>query len=337
MFEAQKKEKKVCRFDLDLTGKKFNRWTVIGKSKQTKHTKRGNYTLWDCKCSCGNERIYHIPTVSLEHGYSKSCGCLQKETVSKLYAERLKEEIARKGTIGTWNVLCNIKNNIWKCECVKCGYLQDLEGGNIKYRKCDNCKKNQIIENENRIIGKTIGFLTVLYKTDKPYLYTSSFYYKCHCNKCNKDCEKVGTYLFREFRKKKSVINCGCMNSYLIPKIIPRIRKNNTSGITGVWFRNDRKKWAAGIACNGIEHHLGSYDTIGEAALARQIAEEIYHKPILLKAFSEKTVNEMYKNAYSLKTKEFKRFVHYAWGKGIRTMDIEIADMLKDFEKYRKI
>ena len=331
------KEKKMCRFDLDLTGKKFNRWTVIKKSEKRKQTKRGNYTLWECKCSCGNERTYCIPTVSLERGYSKSCGCLQKETTSKRFAERIYEQIAKTGTIGNWNVLSNVKNNLWKCECVKCRHVQNIEGGRIKYRKCDNCKKNKIIENENRIIGKTIGFLKVLYRTDRLYLETSSYYYKCHCNKCNKDCEKVGAYLLRESHKKNSFVNCGCSSAPQIASVVPKMRKNNTSGITGVWFRNDRKKWYAGIMCKGIKYGLGSYDTMGEAALARQIAEEIYHKPILREAFSEEKINTMYKNTYLQKPKEFQRFVNYTWSKGIRTMDIEISDMLKDFERYRKI
>lgn len=61
-----------CSYDLrnrnklvDLTGKVFNRWTVLGKNKSL---------YWDCICICGNKRA--VFQSSLLSGKSQSCGCL---------------------------------------------------------------------------------------------------------------------------------------------------------------------------------------------------------------------------------------------------------------------
>lgn len=61
----------------DLTGKKFERWTVIAKSENM-----GKNTAWICKCECGT--IRSVLTYNLQSGKSKSCGCLQKEAASRI-------------------------------------------------------------------------------------------------------------------------------------------------------------------------------------------------------------------------------------------------------------
>lgn len=57
----------------DLSGMKFNRWTVI---KRGKNTMRGQAT-WLCRCDCGT--IREVAGADLRNNKSKSCGCLQKE------------------------------------------------------------------------------------------------------------------------------------------------------------------------------------------------------------------------------------------------------------------
>ena len=62
---------------IDLTGKKFGRWTVVSCNGKNKW---GNYT-WLCKCDCGNKRV--VNSGSLIKGLSNSCGCLNIEATSK--------------------------------------------------------------------------------------------------------------------------------------------------------------------------------------------------------------------------------------------------------------
>lgn len=60
----------------DLTGKTFNRLTVI---KRAEVEKKEVYYL--CKCTCGNEKI--IRGKDLKYNKIKSCGCLNKEKITE--------------------------------------------------------------------------------------------------------------------------------------------------------------------------------------------------------------------------------------------------------------
>lgn len=54
------------------------------------------------------------------------------------------------------------------------------------------------------------------------------------------------------------------------------IQSNNTSGVTGVYFRKDRNKWMTNIQVNNSVIFLGNFDNYDDAVKARQNAEEKY-------------------------------------------------------------
>lgn len=58
---------------IDLTGRRFYRWTVLGLAPSEK----GKPTRWYCQCDCGN--IKDVPGSELVRGASKSCGCYKSE------------------------------------------------------------------------------------------------------------------------------------------------------------------------------------------------------------------------------------------------------------------
>lgn len=58
----------------DLTGQKFNRWTVLSRG-----TYKAGKIHWLCRCDCGTEGL--VNTQNLKNGASKSCGCLSVESV----------------------------------------------------------------------------------------------------------------------------------------------------------------------------------------------------------------------------------------------------------------
>lgn len=59
---------------IDLTGKRFGRWTVIEKMpKEGKNTQ----IKWLCRCDCGT--VKPVLGYVLKAGDSKSCGCWAKE------------------------------------------------------------------------------------------------------------------------------------------------------------------------------------------------------------------------------------------------------------------
>jgi len=57
---------------IDLTGKKFNRLTVISRAEN-----RGNRAMWDCLCECGTKTLNSSSDLTLNN--SKSCGCFGRD------------------------------------------------------------------------------------------------------------------------------------------------------------------------------------------------------------------------------------------------------------------
>lgn len=63
---------------IDLTGRRYGRWTVLSKSPS-----RMNGTHWNCRCDCGAE--CRVKAQALRERMSRSCGCSAGEhiTISK--------------------------------------------------------------------------------------------------------------------------------------------------------------------------------------------------------------------------------------------------------------
>lgn len=68
-----------------------------------------------------------------------------------------------------------------------------------------------------------------------------------------------------------------------IQAINQRIRKDNTSGIKGVYWEKDKNKWRAVISTKGKRIHLGFFENKNDAIKARLEAEEKYHTPLFKK------------------------------------------------------
>jgi hypothetical protein len=94
---------------IDITGNRYGRLTVIKQHD----TLRPGRTRWLCKCDCGT-LVIKTSNV-MRRGESKSCGCLQRETASKL---------RRTGQFGT-------KNPNWYggVKKTKDGYIKVLRKG----------------------------------------------------------------------------------------------------------------------------------------------------------------------------------------------------------------
>ena len=125
----------------DLTGQKFNRWTVIELDKERTSSKR---SFWICKCDCG--AIKSVRSDQLKSNQSKSCGCLNRE----LAAERMKK-ISQNATVkqdltgkdfGYWHVESRAENQnnhvAWNCVC-KCGTKRIVLGQNLKNGSSLSC------------------------------------------------------------------------------------------------------------------------------------------------------------------------------------------------------
>src|SRR5258708_7439859 len=61
---------------MDLTGKRFGRWTVLHFAHAIRYPKCAK-AVWRCRCDCGTEK--NVRAESLRNGTSLSCRCLQRE------------------------------------------------------------------------------------------------------------------------------------------------------------------------------------------------------------------------------------------------------------------
>lgn len=77
---------------VDITGQRFGRLLVIKYIKER--------VKWECKCDCGN--VTYVYSGHLRSGFTRSCGCLNREAVSKRHkniplSEKTKEKIGKSG------------------------------------------------------------------------------------------------------------------------------------------------------------------------------------------------------------------------------------------------
>lgn len=103
---------------IDMTGKRFGRLTVIGRSE---HRDSTTAVYWDCKCDCGT--IKPIRGTTLRAGRAKSCGCL--------FEEKRKAGITKKDIVGQrFGRLVVLKETDERTKCGEVKYLCQCDCGN---------------------------------------------------------------------------------------------------------------------------------------------------------------------------------------------------------------
>lgn len=104
---------------IDMVGKKFGRLTVL----QDLGYYKGN-TWYLCRCECSN--VVEVRGISLRNGDCKSCGCLRKETASKV---NTKHGHSNERAFNVW------RSMITRCYNSKHGAYEKYGGRGIKV--CD--------------------------------------------------------------------------------------------------------------------------------------------------------------------------------------------------------
>ena len=74
----------MIRVKEDLTGKIFGRWKVLQQAEDYISPKGNHYAQWLCECRCQEHTVMVVRDTHLKSGSSKSCGCLIKETTSRV-------------------------------------------------------------------------------------------------------------------------------------------------------------------------------------------------------------------------------------------------------------
>lgn len=114
---------------MDLTGKRFGKVLVLGKSKERQRM----HILWICRCDCGTEKLmlgYNLKA----HGDKASCGCRRLETIRKTIPEgtrfgRLRVLVYSHTTNG---------RAVYKCQC-DCGVIVLIRAEKLRSNWTRSC------------------------------------------------------------------------------------------------------------------------------------------------------------------------------------------------------
>lgn len=247
---------------------------MLTVERATEQRKNG-YTIWECRCNCGNTIL--LDTRTLQRGTVTDCGCVSRtkpgqrditgERFGKLVAVRPTDQRSE-GTV------------VWLCKC-DCGgevfaSLHQLTAG---FRKSCGCLSHPPRKD---YIGKRFGSLTVTEYAGKQ---DGMHRWKCVCD-CGRE-TIVGQTLLQTGKTK----SCGCLQAQIYKTnlkllegtsvtILEANRKhlnaNNTSGVTGVYLNRKTGRWNAQIGFKGKTYFLGSFSDKQEAVAARKKGEEMH-------------------------------------------------------------
>lgn len=221
----------------DLTGQKFGRLTVIRQAEDYVDPKGRHCAKWICRCEC--ENIVSVTSVGLTSGNTQSCGCIRREQITTRNKRVNSYEIC-----DNYVVLYTTKGEPFYVD------LEDFE--KIK----DIC---WYISDEGYITGSIKGKKVRLHR------------YIMNCPD-NMDVDHIHGCLTRNDNRKENLRivtrSQNLMNT--------RLKKTNTSGVTGVNWHKASQKWRARITVGEKEIYLGIFDNFEDAVKVRKEAEEKY-------------------------------------------------------------
>lgn len=201
----------------DLTGQKFNRWTVMYRAESLVEPSGRKATMWHCQCDCGFED--NIRSGTLKSGLSKSCGCLKTDVLG------IERDLVGQ-TFGRWTVLERADDQIkfktekmpkgrrvkyWLCKC-ECGSEKLVTEQSLVRGKSVSCgcyrkeqrKKNAVYVD---LSGNTYGLWTVLERVPDRFYQGGgrATMWKCRCS-CGNENIVAGNML-----KAGISQSCGCV------------------------------------------------------------------------------------------------------------------------------
>ena len=232
----------MSRQRVNLIGKTFTRLTVIDIDKIKTAQKKRTYYI--CQCECGN--IVSVASSQLLNGHTKSCGCLQKESVSKLNQNKKKynEYDLTSKSFG----VCYASNTKEEILFDKEDYelIKDYCWRVDSYGYVVTSTKNELSGKYNKIIK--------LHQLLSPCL---NNYVIDHKNGNKLDNQKHNLRICHQSDNTKNHI----------------IHKTNTTGVSGVTWNKENQNWRVRI---GKDINIGSFSDFNHAVKARKKAEEKY-------------------------------------------------------------
>lgn len=224
----------------DLTGRIFTRLKVLRQAEDAVDPKSGqHYARWLCECSCEEHNLVVVRGDALKSGHTLSCGCYNKEIISKANKKYNRYDLSGEYGVG-W---ASNTNNPFYFD------LEDYD--KIK----DYCWHESILNNGYHALCTHV-------KNDivrMHWLLTEKYY--DHINRNPLDNRRAN---LRKATQKENMQNRSK-------------HKNNTSGIMGVNWRKDRNKWRAFISVDNKQIFLGYFADKKDAIKTRLKAELKYY------------------------------------------------------------
>lgn len=93
---------------IDMSGQKFERWTVLRRAGSNAE----HCATWVVECDCGSIKV--VSGRSLRRGKSKSCGCLTSEIARKRCLDKATHRMSKHPLYATWSDMkrrCHNKNH----------------------------------------------------------------------------------------------------------------------------------------------------------------------------------------------------------------------------------
>ena len=224
----------------DLTGKKFNRLTIICQAEDYISKSGRHYARWLCQCSCGSNPIVVLQS-HLKGNKVQSCGCLQKERAIEANKKYNIYDLSGNFGIG-WT------NNTNK------EFYFDLD-------KYNDIKDICWCEALRRGMHCLLGYDSSVGRVVPMHIYLGYKNYD-HINRNELDNRSCN---LRQCTQQENTRN-------------QSVSSRNSSGVIGVVWEKRHNKWRARIHIGAKEIYLGEFIDKESAIRARLIAEKEYFK-----------------------------------------------------------
>ena len=225
----------------NLTNKTFGNLIVIKMTDDI--VKKGQQRKYICQCQCKNNTIIIVKTNDLISGRKDNCGCL-----TKIKQRNAKKKYNNYNLDGEFGVGYTLKGE---------EFYFDLEDYDKINNYCWNFHKNRSLayieargENKKNIKLHRL----IMNVTDRNILID-------HISHNTLDNRKSNLRLCNNSQNSKNRIKL----------------KRNLTGINGVSLRKDTGKYRVRLGVNGKEINIGQYESLDNAIIAREDAEQKYY------------------------------------------------------------
>ena len=231
---------RTCHKTILNPGDRFGNWTVVEYDND--ESKRRKYSMYKCVCDCNPTVIHSIRGSRLTNGYTTCCQKCGFKKMSATKCGKNKYDLTHEYGIG------------WTTNTNEPFYFDLDDYDKIKeYTWYKNTTTGYVTTQSHNIRIDLQRFIM----NAKSGEYVDHIHGNESKNDYRKDNLRIAT-------KLQNNVNVG-------------LRRNNTSGATGVRWISKRNKWQARIVFQRKQYTLGYYDNYNDAVNARKEAEYKYY------------------------------------------------------------